>query len=158
MSWFHIIEYADPYLPCSAAIKFHSITNSALLMRCRVSAKSRQIVSTMLSIATTLQQPTHSLCTSKCTTHLPLPTHHYPPHCHNPSLHTTNKHKAYLCKWWQNGTRCRDGVKVLWCHSHLVWLVFEAFIPTCAFLRLCTQFPDCAKMLMLHTLASTTVL
>ena len=22
------------------------------------------------------------------------------------------------------GTRCRDGVKVLWCHSHLVWLVF----------------------------------
>ena len=23
-----------------------------------------------------------------------------------------------------NGTRCRDGVKVLWCHSHLVWLVF----------------------------------
>ena len=33
---------------------------------------------------------------------------------------------------WQNGTRCRDGVKVLWCHSHLVWLVFEASIPTCA--------------------------
>jgi len=27
-----------------------------------------------------------------------------------PSLHTTNKHKAYLCKWWQNGTRCGDGV------------------------------------------------
>ena len=23
-----------------------------------------------------------------------------------------------------NGTRCRDGVKVLWCRSHLVWLVF----------------------------------
>ena len=33
---------------------------------------------------------------------------------------------------WQNGTRCRDGVKVLWCHSHLVWLVFEGSIPTCA--------------------------
>ena len=35
---------------------------------------------------------------------------------------------------WQNGTRCRDGVKVLWCHSHLyiVRLVFEAYIPTCA--------------------------
>ena len=32
---------------------------------------------------------------------------------------------------WQNGTRCRDGVKVLWCHSHLVWLVFEGSIPTC---------------------------
>ena len=37
---------------------------------------------------------------------------------------------AYLCKWQQNGTRCRDGVKVLWCHSHLFWLVFEASIPT----------------------------
>ena len=32
---------------------------------------------------------------------------------------------------WQNGTRCRGGVKVLWCHSHLVWLVFESTIPTC---------------------------
>ena len=52
-----------------------------------------------------------------------LHTHHYPPHY--------KKHKAYWCKWWQNGTRCRDGVKVLWCHSHLVWLVFEASIPTC---------------------------
>ena len=28
---------------------------------------------------------------------------------------------------WQNGTRCKDGVKVL----HLVWLVFEGSIPTC---------------------------
>ena len=37
----------------------------------------------------------------------------------------------HICEWWQNGTRCRDGVKVLWCHSHLVWLVFEASIPTC---------------------------
>ena len=27
---------------------------------------------------------------------------------------TSNKHKAYLRKWWQNGTRCRDGVKVFW--------------------------------------------
>ena len=33
---------------------------------------------------------------------------------------------------WQNGTRCRDGVKVLWCCSYLVWLVFEDSIPTCA--------------------------
>ena len=33
---------------------------------------------------------------------------------------------------WQNGTRCRDGVNVLWCHSHLVQLVFERSIPTCA--------------------------
>ena len=32
---------------------------------------------------------------------------------------------------WQNGTKCRDGVKVLWYHSHFVWLVFEGSIPTC---------------------------
>ena len=32
---------------------------------------------------------------------------------------------------WQNGTTCRDGVKVLWYHFHLVWLVFEGSIPTC---------------------------
>ena len=31
---------------------------------------------------------------------------------------------------WENGTRCRDGVKVLWCCSHLVWLVSEGSIPT----------------------------
>jgi len=33
---------------------------------------------------------------------------------------------------WQNGTRCRNGVKVLWYYFNLVWLVFEASIPTCA--------------------------
>jgi len=38
--------------------------------------------------------------------------------------------------FWQNGTRCRDGVKILWWHSHLVWLVFEGSIPTCACLYL----------------------
>ena len=27
----------------------------------------------------------------------------------------------------QNGTRCRDGVKVLWCHFHLVWLFILGF-------------------------------
>ena len=30
---------------------------------------------------------------------------------------------------WQNGTKFRDSLKVLWCCSHLVWLVFEGFIP-----------------------------
>ena len=44
---------------------------------------------------------------------------------------------------WQNGTRCRDGVKVLWCRSRLVWLVFEDFIPTCACLRLANFFVTC---------------
>ena len=57
---------------------------------------------------------------------MPLHTQHYPSHCLNPPMHTTNTTS------WQNGTRCGDGVKVLWCHSHLVWLVFEGSIPTWA--------------------------
>ena len=40
---------------------------------------------------------------------------------------------------WQNGTRCRDGVRVLWWHSHLLWLVFEGSIPTCACLHLASK-------------------
>ena len=36
---------------------------------------------------------------------------------------------------WQNGTRCRDSVKILCCYSHLAWLVFEGSITTCAFFR-----------------------
>ena len=44
---------------------------------------------------------------------------------------------------WQNDTRCRDGVKVLWCRSHLVWSVFEDFIPTCACLHLANLFVSC---------------
>ena len=39
---------------------------------------------------------------------------------------------------WQNGIRCRDGVKLLWCHCYLVCLVLggggsmSTGIPTCA--------------------------
>ena len=32
---------------------------------------------------------------------------------------------------WQNATKCMEGVKMLCCYSHLVWLVFEVSIPTC---------------------------
>ena len=43
------------------------------------------------------------------------PTTTHPTASQNPPLHTTNTNcifvKPYLCKWWQNGTRCRDGVK-----------------------------------------------
>ena len=45
---------------------------------------------------------------------------------------------------WQNGTRCRDDVNVLWCHSHLVWLVFEGSIPTCACFHLENFFVTCS--------------
>ena len=44
---------------------------------------------------------------------------------------------------WQNGTRCRDGVNVLWCRSHLVRLVFERSIPTCACFPLENFFVTC---------------
>ena len=68
---------------------------------------------------------THSPCTSTCTTHPALPSP-------LPSLTllriqlTNTKHN------WQNGTRCRDSVNMLWCCSHLVWLIFEGTIPPCA--------------------------
>ena len=45
---------------------------------------------------------------------------------------------------WQNGTRCRDGVNVLWCRSHLVWLVFEGSILTCACFHLENFFVTCS--------------
>ena len=42
------------------------------------------------------------------------------------------RHYMYmLC----NGKRCRDGVKVLWCHSHLVWSFFKGSIPPFACFR-----------------------
>ena len=44
---------------------------------------------------------------------------------------------------WQNGTRCRDGVNVLWCRSHLVRLVFERSIPTCTCFPLENFFVTC---------------
>ena len=69
---------------------------------------------------------THSPCTSTCTTHPPLPSPL--PSTTLPCTQLTNAKYT-----WQNGTRCRDGVNVLWCHSLFVWLVFEGSIdPTCA--------------------------
>ena len=58
---------------------------------------------------------------------------------HHPPMHTTNTR--------QNGTRFRDGVKVLWYRSHLVWLVFESFIPTCT----CFRSENVFVTLVLHT-------
>ena len=58
-------------------------------------------------------------------------------------VHLVSVYRVLLCiASWQNGTRCRDDVNVLWCRSHLVQLVFEGSIPTCtvfirkSFLRL----------------------
>ena len=46
--------------------------------------------------------------TSTCTT--------YPYSTTHSTAQIANKRHS-----WQNGTRCKDGVKVLWCHSHLVF-------------------------------------
>ena len=82
---------------------------------------------------------THFPCTSTYTTH---PAIHPPP----PQLPSTillctqltnTKHSQ------QNGTRCRDGVNVLWCRSYLVRLVFEHSIPTCACFHLENSFVTC---------------
>ena len=81
-----------------------------------------RFISPCVSIATRLHPPTTQLTHAHNMHYTPTTTH--PTAFHSPPLPTTNKHKACLCKWWQNGTRRRDGVKVLWCHSHLVWLVF----------------------------------
>ena len=42
------------------------------------------------------------------------------------------------------GKMARDGVKVLWCCSHLVCLLFEGSIPTCACFRSENFFVTCS--------------
>ena len=42
-----------------------------------------------------------------------------------------NANTGVLVNHWRI-VQCRDSVKVLWCHSYLVWLVFEGSITTCA--------------------------
>ena len=72
-------------------------------------------------------QHTHSPCTATCTTHPATPSQL--PSTTMLCTQLTNTKHIYS---WQNGTRCRDGVNVLWYRFHLVWLVFEGSIPTCA--------------------------
>ena len=66
--------------------------------------------------------PQHNLLSMHINMHSTPSTTH-PTAFHSPPMLTT-KHIAS----WQNGTRCR---KLLWCHSHLVWLVFDGSIPAC---------------------------
>ena len=77
---------------------------------------------------TATHNTTHSPYTTTCTTHpvLLVPQASMPKTTLLCTQVTNTMHSR------QNGTRCRDGVKVLWCCSYLVWLVFEGSIPTCA--------------------------
>ena len=78
-------------------------------------------------------------------------------HAHQHALRTQQSSQlpstALLCTQltntkhsWQNGTRCRDGVNALWCHSHFVWLVFEGSIPTCTCFHSENFFVTCVYM------------
>ena len=120
----------NPYLPCSAAIKFHNIATSTCTPQFLHTRKTEHICHAQYSnyIAVT-HNVAHSKCTSTCTTHPALPI----PLPSTTLLCTQLTDTKHICV--SGGkmacTRCRDGVKVLWCHSHLVWLVFEGPIPTC---------------------------
>ena len=62
-------------------------------------------------------------------------------------VHLVGVNRLSACREFfccQNGTRCRDGVNVLWCRSHLVWLVFEGSIPTCACFHSGNFFVTCS--------------
>ena len=56
---------------------------------------------------------------------------------------------------WQNGTTCRDGANVLWFSSHLVWLVFEGSILTCACFHLENFFCDLFLLFFLLLLGNS---
>ena len=63
-------------------------------------------------------------------------------------VHLVHMNRLHACRvlWGVytvnlNGTRCRDGVKVFWCHSHLVWL---GSIPTCACFHSENLFVTCS--------------
>ena len=95
-----------PYLPCSAAIKFHNITYTPSYHTDHIPyipstahglhsfcIQARQTISAVLSIASKYivhySHPQHNPhpCTSTCTHHTAF---------HNP-LHTTNKHTKHIC-------------------------------------------------------------
>ena len=60
--------------------------------------------------------PQHNSLSMQVNMHY-TPSATHPTAFHNPPMHATNTRHN-----WQNSTRCKDGVKVLWCHSHLIWL------------------------------------
>ena len=72
-----------------------------------------------------MQQPQHNSLSMEIKMH----SQHYP-------LHTTNKHTKHICASSSKMAQDVEIVWVLWCHSHLVGLVFYGSIPTC------TGFPE----------------
>ena len=69
------------------------------------------------------------------------------------SVHLVGVNRLSACREFcgvdscQNGTRCRDGVKVLWCHSHLTC---EVSIPRCTCFHSGNFFLTCSCLLFLY--------
>ena len=90
------------------------------------------------SVAIKLQPSTTQLTLHASQHALHTHTQHYTLHCLPQPSYAHNKHKALYS--WQNDTRCREDVKVLWCHSHFVWLVLWGFH---SYMRLFRFFVTC---------------
>ena len=109
--------------------------NSQLLMHSPVSAYSQDRPYLPCSVQQPhCSHPQHNSLSMQINMHYtPTTISHCLPQTSSAHNQETQSIIIYLCKWQQMAlARCRDGVKVLWCHSHLVWLVFEGSIPTCA--------------------------
>ena len=81
-------------------------------------------ISHTLAAIIKLQLFTHSPLINLHTQHLIL--FHAQPSAYEKILLSTEQTSTRHS--WQNGTRCRDGLKVLWCHSHIAWLAFHSYI------------------------------
>ena len=66
-----------------------------------------------------------------------------------------NESSAKTKHSWQNGTRCRDGVNVLLCRSHLVWLVFEGSLSLHGIVLFGKLFCDFITLINIFSLQST---
>ena len=97
----------------------HNPTCAAIVAPVKGKIHLKLCLDTILAIL----HPQHNTLSMACTTHLALPTS--PPSTTLLCTQLTNTKYS-----WQNGTRCRHSVNVLWCHSHLDWLVFEPFTLT----------------------------
>ena len=103
----------NPYQPCSTAIQFYSKLPYRLMHSTISTFKTGHICHAQYS--------NHIAATYSIKS---LPMHinkHYTPNTMHPTACTSNKHKAQLT----NGTRCRDGVKLLWCKIVVVSFPFS---------------------------------
>ena len=134
----------DPYLPCSAAIKFHNIIytptyhtdhnytiHTHTYQHC---SWSPQFLHTGKTDHICHAQYSKYIVYCSHPQHKPHPMHINIHHTafHNP-LHTTNKHTKHICV--SSGKMAQDVGMVLWCHSHLVCFVRVPSLPALVFIE-----------------------